>query len=59
MAQLSGRLAGPIYTGGIKHPIIILKVVASHDRWIYHAFFRVVESNNDINVLNQSSSIVR
>jgi hypothetical protein len=46
-------LAGLIYTGGIKHPTIILEIVASHDRWIWHAFFEVVGSNNVINVLNQ------
>jgi hypothetical protein len=40
--------------GDIKHPIIILEAIASHDRWIQHAFFGVVGSNNDINVLNQS-----
>jgi hypothetical protein len=35
VAQLSDRLAGPIYMGGgIKHPIVILEVVASYDRWI-------------------------
>ncbi|WVZ79761.1 hypothetical protein U9M48_027302 [Paspalum notatum var. saurae] len=28
--------------------------VASHDLWIWHAFFGVAGSNNDINVLNQS-----
>jgi hypothetical protein len=38
----------------IKHPTIILEVVAFHDRWIWHTFFGVVGSNNDINVLNQS-----
>jgi hypothetical protein len=38
----------------IKHPTIILKVVASHDCWIWHALFGVVGSNNIINVLNQS-----
>jgi hypothetical protein len=42
----------------IKHPTIILEVVASHDHWICHAFFGVVRSNNDINVLNQSSLFV-
>jgi hypothetical protein len=52
--QLSSRLTGPIYTGGIKHPTIILKIVASHDRWIWYVFFGVTGSNNDINVLNQS-----
>jgi hypothetical protein len=32
----------------------MLEVVASHDLWIWHAFFGVAGSNNDINVLNQS-----
>ena len=39
-------------------PTIILEVVASHDRWIWHAFFGVAGSNNDINVLNQSTLFV-
>jgi hypothetical protein len=39
--------------GDIKHPTIILEAVATHDRWIWHAFFGVTGSNNDINVLNQ------
>lgn len=33
---------------------IILEAVASHDRWIWHAYFGVAGSNNDINVINQS-----
>ena len=33
-------------------PTIILEAVASHDRWIWHAFFGVAGSNNDINVLS-------
>lgn len=32
----------------------MLEVVVSHDLWIWHAFFGVSGSNNDINVLNQS-----
>jgi len=32
----------------------MLKAVASQDTWIWHAFFGVAGSNNDINVLNQS-----
>nr|GEX89614.1 protein ALP1-like isoform X1 [Tanacetum cinerariifolium]GEX93377.1 protein ALP1-like isoform X1 [Tanacetum cinerariifolium] len=36
------------------NPFILLKVVASQDLWICHAFFGVVGSNNDINVLYQS-----
>jgi len=39
-------------------PTIILEAVASHDRWIWHAFFGVAGSNNDINVLNQSDLFV-
>lgn len=34
-------------------PTIILEAVASRDLWIWHAFFGVAGSNNDINVLNQ------
>ncbi|CAK8532768.1 unnamed protein product [Lathyrus sativus] len=33
----------------------MLEVVASHDLWIWHAFFGVAGSNNDINMLNQSN----
>nr|GEX09904.1 putative nuclease HARBI1 [Tanacetum cinerariifolium] len=33
---------------------ILLEAVASQDLWIWHAFFGVVGSNNDINVLYQS-----
>ena len=32
----------------------MLEAVASQDLWIWHAFFGVAGSNNDINVLNQS-----
>ena len=35
-------------------PTIMLEAVASADLWIWHAFFGVAGSNNDINVLNQS-----
>jgi hypothetical protein len=40
-------------------PTIILEAVASHDHWIWHAFFGVVGSNNDINVLSQSDLFVK
>ena len=40
--------------GDHKHLIIMLEAVASHDLWIWHAYFGVVGSNNDINVLSQS-----
>nr|GEY80478.1 hypothetical protein [Tanacetum cinerariifolium] len=36
------------------NPFILLEVVASQDLWIWHAFFGVVGSNNEINVLYQS-----
>nr|GEX83884.1 putative nuclease HARBI1 [Tanacetum cinerariifolium] len=36
------------------NPFISLEAVASQDLWIWHAFFVVVGSNNDINVLYQS-----
>jgi len=52
--ELSSGVAGSIHQGDIKHPTIILEAVASYDRWIWHAFFGVAGSNNDINVLNQS-----
>ena len=36
-------------------PTIILEAVASTNLWIWHAFFEVAGSNNDINVLDCSS----
>nr|XP_043629212.1 uncharacterized protein LOC122600513 [Erigeron canadensis] len=43
------------YTRGDHHgPTISLGAVASQDTWIWHAYFGVAGSNNDINVLNQS-----
>jgi hypothetical protein len=44
--------------GDQKVPTIILEVVASHDLWIWHAFFGVAGSNNDINVLNKSTLFI-
>ncbi|XP_047975462.1 uncharacterized protein LOC125217928 [Salvia hispanica] len=41
------------YKGG--HPTMILEAVADHRLWIWHAYFSVVGSNNDINVLNSST----
>ncbi|GJT82889.1 ALP1-like protein [Tanacetum coccineum] len=40
--------------GDNKYPTIMLEAVASHDLWIWHAFFVVVGANNDINVLDNS-----
>ena len=35
-------------------PTVILEAVASHDLWIWHAFFGMPGSHNDINVLHRS-----
>ncbi|GJV46049.1 ribonuclease H-like domain-containing protein [Tanacetum coccineum] len=35
-------------------PFILLEAVVSQDLWIWHAFFGVAGSNNDVNVLRQS-----
>ncbi|KAL7584716.1 uncharacterized protein LOC111878193 [Lactuca sativa] len=40
--------------GDHKEPTIILEAIASHDLWIWHAFFGLAGANNDINVLDQS-----
>ncbi|XP_075650080.1 uncharacterized protein LOC142620621 [Castanea sativa] len=42
------------YYGHIREPTIILEAVASYDLWIWHAFFGLPETNNDINVLERS-----
>ena len=50
---------GQFNRGDQKVPTIILEAVASHDLWIWHAFFGVAGSNNDINVLNQSTLFMK
>jgi hypothetical protein len=47
--QLQGQ-----YKGHVDKPTIILEVVASDDLWIWHAFFGMPGSHNDINVLHRS-----
>jgi len=42
------------YRGHYKKPTIILEAVASHDLHIWHAFFGLPGSLNDINVLHRS-----
>ena len=42
------------YKGHVNKPTIILEVVASNDLWIWHAFFGMPGSHNDINVLHRS-----
>jgi hypothetical protein len=47
------------FTNGYKGaPTLILEAVASQDLWIWHAFFGLAGSNNDINVLNQSTLFI-
>lgn len=43
-----------IFKGKEKKPTLILEAVASKDLWIWHAFFGLPGSLNDINVLNRS-----
>jgi hypothetical protein len=43
-----------MYQGHTKEATIILEAVASHDLWIWHAFFGMSGSHNDINVLQRS-----
>ena len=45
---------GQYSNGRYGFPTVILEEVASYDLHIWHAFFGVAGSNNDINVLNQS-----
>ncbi|CAH1418492.1 unnamed protein product [Lactuca virosa] len=46
---------GQYTRGDHGYPTVILKVVASQDMWIWHAFFGSVGSLNGINVLNMYS----
>jgi hypothetical protein len=46
---------GQFCRGDHGKPTIMLEAVASQDLWIWHAFFGVAGSNNDINMLNQSN----
>ncbi|XP_071727894.1 uncharacterized protein [Rutidosis leptorrhynchoides] len=47
-------LKGQYTRGDHKKLTLMLEAVASYDLWIWHAFFGMAGSNNDINVLNQS-----
>nr|GFB77670.1 protein ALP1-like [Tanacetum cinerariifolium] len=35
-----------------KYPTLMFEAAASHDLWIWHAFFGISGANNDINVLD-------
>nr|XP_023889926.1 uncharacterized protein LOC112001981 [Quercus suber] len=41
------------YSSHIREPTIVLEAVASYDLWIWHAFFGLPGSNNDINALER------
>ncbi|KAK9289360.1 hypothetical protein L1049_007515 [Liquidambar formosana] len=43
-----------MYSGHIHEPTIILEAVASNDLWIWHAFFGLPGSLNDLNMLERS-----
>nr|XP_017233175.1 PREDICTED: uncharacterized protein LOC108207225 [Daucus carota subsp. sativus] len=43
-----------MYTGHVHEPTIILEAIALKDLWIWHAFFGLPGSLNDINVLDRS-----
>ncbi|XP_073285144.1 uncharacterized protein [Primulina huaijiensis] len=43
------------YAGRCGSPTIILEAVADYDIWIWHAYFDMPGTNNDINVLESSS----
>ncbi|KAL7606155.1 uncharacterized protein LOC111885883 [Lactuca sativa] len=45
---------GQYASGHHGSPTLVLEAVASQDLWIWHAFFGVAGSNNDVNVLDQS-----
>lgn len=42
------------FRGRNSRPTMILEAVASYDLWIWHAFFGMPGTNNDINVLHRS-----
>jgi hypothetical protein len=46
---------GQFTRGDYEKATVMLKVIALHDLWIWHAFFGTTGSNNDINVMNQST----
>ena len=48
-----------MYKGKEGKPTVILEAVASYDTWIWHAFFGMPGTLNDINVLNCSPFLVK
>ncbi|KAH9605485.1 hypothetical protein KSS87_011976 [Heliosperma pusillum] len=45
---------GMFTSGHQGKPTMILEAIASYDLWIWHAYFGIAGSNNDINVLDRS-----
>lgn len=45
---------GSHVNGKIGAPTLILQTVATHNLWIWHCFFRMAGTNNDLNVLDNS-----
>jgi hypothetical protein len=48
-----------MFTGRGKHPTMNLEAVASYDLWIWHAYFGLPGSCNDIKVLHRSNLFER
>lgn len=48
------RWHGSHVNGKIGAPTLILEAVATHNLWIWHCFFGMAGSNNDLNVLDNS-----
>ncbi|XP_073312269.1 protein ANTAGONIST OF LIKE HETEROCHROMATIN PROTEIN 1-like [Primulina huaijiensis] len=46
------------YAGRSRKPTIILEAVADYELWIWHAYFGLPGSNNDVNVLSKSHLFV-
>ena len=44
-----------MYTGHVHRPTIVLEAVTFYVLWIWHAFFGMRVSNNDINLLDASN----
>ena len=47
------------YKGHVRACTIILEAVSSQDLWIWHSFFGMAGSHNDINVLQRSPVFAR